>query len=100
VIRGRETSDEAVATVFSLARTLGKTPIVVKDAAGFLVNRILTPYLSEAVALVLEGCRIEDVDRALTDFGMPVGPLALLDDVGLDVAAEASAVMVAAFPSA
>jgi 3-hydroxyacyl-CoA dehydrogenase/enoyl-CoA hydratase/3-hydroxybutyryl-CoA epimerase len=98
VIRGRETSDAAVATIFSLAKTLGKTPVVVKDAPGFLVNRILTPYLSEAVALVLEGCRIEDVDAALTRFGMPVGPLALLDDVGLDVAAKAGEVMRAAFP--
>src|SRR5262249_54593279 len=98
VIRGRETSDEAVATVFAFARTLGKTPVVVRDAPGFLVNRILTPYLAEAVTLVQEGCRIEGVDRALTDFGMPVGPLALLDDVGLDVAAKASEVMRAAFP--
>jgi 3-hydroxyacyl-CoA dehydrogenase/enoyl-CoA hydratase/3-hydroxybutyryl-CoA epimerase len=98
VIRGKESSDETVATVFAFARTLGKTPVVVKDAPGFLVNRILTPYLAEAVALVQEGSRIEDVDRALTRFGMPVGPLALLDDVGLDVAAKASEVMQAAFP--
>ncbi len=98
VIRGRETSDETVATIFALAKTLGKTPVVVRDAPGFLVNRILAPYLSEAVRLVLEGSRIEDVDRALTDFGMPVGPLALLDDVGLDVAAKAGEVMQAAFP--
>ena len=97
VIRGRDTSDETVATVFAFARTLGKTPVVVRDAPGFLVNRILTPYLAEAVALVQEGSRIEDVDRALTRFGMPVGPLALLDDVGLDVAAKASEVMQAAF---
>jgi 3-hydroxyacyl-CoA dehydrogenase/enoyl-CoA hydratase/3-hydroxybutyryl-CoA epimerase len=98
VIRGRETSDETVATIFALARTLGKTPVVVRDAPGFLVNRILAPYLSEAARLLLEGCRIEDVDRALTDFGMPVGPLALLDDVGLDVAAKAGEIMQAAFP--
>ena len=99
LIRGRETSDETVATIFALAKTFGKTPVVVRDAPGFLVNRILGPYLSEAVRLVLEGCRIEDVDRALTDFGMPVGPLALLDDVGLDVAAKAGEVMQAAFPA-
>jgi 3-hydroxyacyl-CoA dehydrogenase/enoyl-CoA hydratase/3-hydroxybutyryl-CoA epimerase len=98
VIRGRETTDETVATVFAFAKALGKTPVVVRDAPGFLVNRILTPYLAEAVALVREGCRIENVDRALTDFGMPVGPLALLDDVGLDVAAKASEVMQTAFP--
>ena len=98
VIRGKETSDETVATIFALARTLGKTPVVVRDAPGFLVNRILAPYLAEAARLVREGCRIEDVDTALTDFGMPVGPLALLDDVGLDVAAKGGEVLRAAFP--
>ena len=98
VIRGERTSDETVATIFALAKTLGKTPVVVRDAPGFLVNRILAPYLSEAVRLVQEGCRIEDVDAALTAFGMPVGPLALLDDVGLDVAAKGGEVLQAAFP--
>ncbi|MEX0879304.1 MAG: 3-hydroxyacyl-CoA dehydrogenase NAD-binding domain-containing protein [Thermoanaerobaculia bacterium] len=98
VIRGSRTSDETVATIFALAKTLGKTPVVVQDAPGFLVNRILAPYLSEAVRLVIEGCRIEDVDAAMTRFGMPVGPLALLDDVGLDVAAKAGEVLEKAFP--
>ena len=98
VIRGQRTSDETVATIFALAKTLGKTPVVVKDAPGFLVNRILAPYLSESVRLVLDGCRIEDVDAAMTAFGMPVGPLALLDDVGLDVAAKGGEVLQAAFP--
>ena len=98
VIRGRGTSDETVATVFALAKTLGKTPVVVRDSPGFLVNRILAPYLSEAVRLVKEGCRIEDVDGAMTAFGMPVGPLALLDDIGLDVAVKAGEVLQAAFP--
>ena len=98
VIRGERTSDETVATIFALAKTLGKTPVVVRDAPGFLVNRILAPYLSEAVRLVQEGCRIEDVDAAMTSFGMPVGPLALLDDVGLDVAAKGGEVLQAAFP--
>jgi len=98
VIRGERTSDETVATIFALAKTLGKTPVVVRDAPGFLVNRILAPYLSEAVRLIQEGCRIEDVDAAMTQFGMPVGPLALLDDVGLDVAAKGGEVLQAAFP--
>jgi 3-hydroxyacyl-CoA dehydrogenase/enoyl-CoA hydratase/3-hydroxybutyryl-CoA epimerase len=98
VIRGRETSDETVATVFALAKTLGKTPIVVKDSPGFLVNRILAPYLAEAVRILLDGARIEDVDRAMKEFGMPVGPIALLDDVGLDVAVKACEVLHAAFP--
>jgi 3-hydroxyacyl-CoA dehydrogenase/enoyl-CoA hydratase/3-hydroxybutyryl-CoA epimerase len=98
VIRGARTSDEAVATVFALAKALGKTPVVVQDGPGFLVNRILAPYLGEAVRLLLDGCRIEDVDAAMKEFGMPVGPLALLDDVGLDVAAKAGEVLQAAFP--
>jgi len=98
VIRGEKSSDETVATIFDLAKKLGKTPVVVRDAPGFLVNRILAPYLSEAVRLLEEGCRIEDVDRALTGFGMPVGPLALLDDVGIDVAAKGGRTMAAAFP--
>jgi 3-hydroxyacyl-CoA dehydrogenase/enoyl-CoA hydratase/3-hydroxybutyryl-CoA epimerase len=98
VIRGDRTSDETVATVFALAKALGKTPVVVKDSPGFLVNRILAPYLAEAARLLLDGCRIEDVDAAMKEFGMPVGPLALLDDVGLDVAAKAGEVLQAAFP--
>ncbi len=98
VIRGGLSSDESVATIFALAKALQKTPVVVKDSPGFLVNRILGPYLSEAVRLVKEGCRIEDVDRVMTNFGMPVGPLALLDDVGLDVAVKAGEVLQAAFP--
>jgi 3-hydroxyacyl-CoA dehydrogenase/enoyl-CoA hydratase/3-hydroxybutyryl-CoA epimerase len=98
VIRGPRSSDSSVATVFALAKTLGKTPVVVKDSPGFLINRILAPYLSEGVRLVKEGCPIEDVDRAMTEFGMPVGPLALLDDVGLDVAVKAGEVLEAAFP--
>jgi 3-hydroxyacyl-CoA dehydrogenase/enoyl-CoA hydratase/3-hydroxybutyryl-CoA epimerase len=98
VIRGPLSSDVTVATVFALAKRLGKTPVVVKDSPGFLVNRILAPYLSEAVRLVKDGCPIEEVDRVLTDFGMPVGPLALLDDIGLDVAVKAGEVLQAAFP--
>ncbi|MGH9441272.1 MAG: 3-hydroxyacyl-CoA dehydrogenase NAD-binding domain-containing protein [Thermoanaerobaculia bacterium] len=98
VIRGERTSDAAVATVFELAKRFGKTPVVVRDAPGFLVNRVLAPYLSESVRLLQDGCRIEDVDSAMTDFGMPVGPLALLDDVGIDVANKAGQTLAEAFP--
>jgi 3-hydroxyacyl-CoA dehydrogenase/enoyl-CoA hydratase/3-hydroxybutyryl-CoA epimerase len=98
VIRAEKSSDETIATIFELAKKMGKTPVVVRDAPGFLVNRVLAPYLSEAVRLLEEGCRIEDVDGALTAFGMPVGPLALLDDVGIDVAAKGGQTMAAAFP--
>jgi 3-hydroxyacyl-CoA dehydrogenase / enoyl-CoA hydratase / 3-hydroxybutyryl-CoA epimerase len=97
VIRGEQTSDEAVATVIALTRRLDKTPVVVKDGPGFLVNRILAPYLNEAAWLLAEGAAIEKVDRALRRFGMPVGPYRLLDEVGLDVARHAGAVMSAAF---
>jgi 3-hydroxyacyl-CoA dehydrogenase/enoyl-CoA hydratase/3-hydroxybutyryl-CoA epimerase len=98
VIRGERSSDETIASIFALAKKLQKTPVVVRDMPGFLVNRILAPYLSEAVRLVREGSRIEDVDRTMKEFGMPVGPLALLDDIGLDVAVKAGEVLRAAFP--
>ena len=98
VIRGERSSEEAVATIFDLARRLGKTPVVVRDAPGFLVNRVLAPYLSESVRLLQDGCRIEDVDSSMVDFGMPVGPLALLDDVGIDVAIKAGHTLAEAFP--
>jgi 3-hydroxyacyl-CoA dehydrogenase/enoyl-CoA hydratase/3-hydroxybutyryl-CoA epimerase len=86
IVRGRSTSDEAVATAFNLAKRLGKTPILVHDGPGFLVNRLLTPYLVEAISLLEEGHDIETIDRAMIHFGMPMGPLELLDEVGVDVA--------------
>lgn len=79
------TSDETVATVVSLAKKQGKTPIVVADRAGFYVNRILAPYINEAMRCVLEGEPIEGIDRSLVKFGFPVGPIQLLDEVGIDV---------------
>ncbi len=85
VIPGPETSDDTIATIVRLAKTLKKTPIVVKDCPGFLVNRILIPYVNEAVALLLEGMEIPDIDAIMTAYGMPLGPLALADEVGLDV---------------
>jgi 3-hydroxyacyl-CoA dehydrogenase / enoyl-CoA hydratase / 3-hydroxybutyryl-CoA epimerase len=93
VIRGAKTSDEAVATVFELTLRLGKTPVIVKDGPGFLVNRILTPYLNEAGYLLQEGASIAQVDEALLGFGMPMGPFRLLDEVGLDIARHAGATM-------
>ncbi len=97
VIRGKQSGDEAVATTFALARRLDKTPIIVQDGPGFLVNRILAPYLNEAGWLLSEGVRIEQIDRALVQFGMPMGPLRLLDEIGLDVARHAAGVMFEAF---
>ncbi len=97
VIRGKESSDEAVATVFSLSKKLGKTPIVVKDSPGFVVNRILCPYLNEAAHLMTEGVPVLRLDEIAEKFGMPMGPCALLDEVGLDVAAKVSKVLYGAF---
>jgi 3-hydroxyacyl-CoA dehydrogenase/enoyl-CoA hydratase/3-hydroxybutyryl-CoA epimerase len=93
VIRGRDSSEEAIATVHALARRLDKTPVIVNDGPGFLVNRILSPYLNEAGWLLQEGASVEAIDEALLGFGMPMGPLRLLDEVGLDVARHAAAVM-------
>jgi 3-hydroxyacyl-CoA dehydrogenase/enoyl-CoA hydratase/3-hydroxybutyryl-CoA epimerase/3-hydroxyacyl-CoA dehydrogenase/enoyl-CoA hydratase/3-hydroxybutyryl-CoA epimerase/enoyl-CoA isomerase len=98
VIRGRATSDDTVATSTAYARRLGKSPIVVNDGPGFLVNRVLLPYMNEALLLVEEGATIKHVDRAAAAFGMPMGPIALYDTVGLDVALHAGGVMAAAFP--
>jgi 3-hydroxyacyl-CoA dehydrogenase/enoyl-CoA hydratase/3-hydroxybutyryl-CoA epimerase len=97
VIRGARSSDESIATVFALARRLDKIPVIVKDGPGFLVNRVLGPYLNEAGWLLTDGASIEEVDAALLDFGMPMGPFRLLDEVGLDVARHAGASMAAAF---
>ena len=98
VIRGRETSDETVATAVAYAKSIGKSPIVVHDGPGFLVNRLLFPYLNESLELLGEGASIKAIERAATDFGMPMGPLALYDMVGLDTSVYAGRVMWEAFP--
>lgn len=86
VIRGEKTSDETIATVYELTKRMGKLPVVVKDGPGFLVNRLLLPYMAEAAFLLQEGMSIETVDKAyVKEFGMPMGPFALMDEVGLDV---------------
>jgi 3-hydroxyacyl-CoA dehydrogenase/enoyl-CoA hydratase/3-hydroxybutyryl-CoA epimerase len=81
-----ETSPEVLATAVSFVQKIGKTPIVVKDSPGFLVNRILVPYLMEAVRLYQSGIAVRDIDEAMLEFGMPMGPMRLLDEIGLDVA--------------
>ena len=89
------TSATAVATALKLARKQGKTAIVVQDSAGFYVNRILAPYLNEAARLLLGGEPIEAIDSALVGYGFPVGPMTLLDEVGMDVAAKISPILAA-----
>ncbi|MFN7453149.1 MAG: 3-hydroxyacyl-CoA dehydrogenase NAD-binding domain-containing protein [Pseudobdellovibrionaceae bacterium] len=86
VIRGPKTSDETIATIYELSKKMGKMPVVVKDGPGFLVNRLLLPYMAEAAFLMQEGQSIEAIDKAFVkQFGMPMGPIALMDEVGLDV---------------
>jgi 3-hydroxyacyl-CoA dehydrogenase/enoyl-CoA hydratase/3-hydroxybutyryl-CoA epimerase/enoyl-CoA isomerase len=97
VIRGEKTSDATVVTLVALAKRLGKTPIVVKDCPGFLVNRILFPYLNEAMVLLEEGADPRALDKAASDFGMPMGPITLSDLVGLDTALYAGKVVNRAF---
>jgi len=98
VVRTEFTSDETLATAVEFVRKIGKLPVVVKDSPGFLVNRILMPYLVEAAAMFEQGGDPEEIDKAMLDFGMPMGPLRLLDEVGLDVAMHVAETLAAAFP--
>ena len=98
VIRGKQTSDATIVTAAAYARTLGKSPIVMNDGPGFLVNRLLLPYMNEAALLLGEGASIKEIERAAKDFGMPMGPITLYDVVGIDVAVHAGRTMAAAFP--
>jgi 3-hydroxyacyl-CoA dehydrogenase/enoyl-CoA hydratase/carnithine racemase len=98
VIRGEKTSDATIATAVAHAKALGKSPIVMNDGPGFLVNRLLLPYMNEAALLLCEGASIDEIERAAKKFGMPMGPITLYDVVGLDVAVHAGATMVEAYP--
>ena len=98
VVRAPSTSDETLATGVAFVRLIGKLPVVVRDSPGFLVNRILMPYLVEAAAIFERGADPEALDREMLDFGMPMGPLRLLDEVGLDVAIHVARTLAAAFP--
>ena len=93
VIPHLNTSTATLVTIVALARSQGKTPIVVADKPGFYVNRILTPYINEAMRCLLEGEPIDHIDRALVKFGFPVGPIQLLDEVGIDVGSKISPIL-------
>ncbi len=97
VIVTPETSAETTATVVAYGRSIGKTVIVVRDGPGFYVNRILAPYINESGKLLDDGASIEAIDDALSEFGFPVGPITLLDEVGLDIAGKSGPIMAAAF---
>ncbi len=97
IIRGEHTDAATLATVHALALKLGKVPVVCADGAGFLVNRILGPYLNEAGFMIAEGVPIEEIDRVAVAFGMPMGPVRLLDEVGIDIARHAGETLHNAF---
>lgn len=98
VIRGQHTSELAIGTVVSYALKMGKTPIVVNDCPGFLVNRILFPYFGGFAALLRDGADFEQIDRVMEKFGWPMGPAYLLDVVGIDTGVHAQAVMASGYP--
>lgn len=86
IVEARDTSKETLARALAFVQQIGKLPVIVKDSPGFVVNRVLTPYLVEAGTIFAEGVAIETIDRAMKSFGMPMGPLRLIDEVGGDVA--------------
>ncbi|AKF25031.1 fatty-acid oxidation protein subunit alpha [Sulfurovum lithotrophicum] len=97
VIAGKKTKPKTIATVVALAKKLGKTPIKVKESAGFLVNRILLPYLNESAKMFEEGESVARIDSVLSDFGMPMGPFTLADEVGIDIGEKVSAILYDAY---
>jgi 3-hydroxyacyl-CoA dehydrogenase / enoyl-CoA hydratase / 3-hydroxybutyryl-CoA epimerase len=97
VIVTRTTSAETIVTVVEFGRRIGKTVIIVNDAPGFYVNRILAPYVNEAGILLDEGIAIDAIDKAMGQFGFPVGPINLIDEVGLDIAGKSGAIMAESF---
>lgn len=97
IIRGKKTSDSTIVKTAAVTSRLGKFPVVVENVPGFLVNRVLSPYMAEASQLLAEGYSVEDIDQAAVNFGMPMGPVRLLDEVGLDVASKVQQEMTAAY---
>ncbi|WP_373817906.1 3-hydroxyacyl-CoA dehydrogenase NAD-binding domain-containing protein [Glaesserella sp.] len=95
IIPHGKTSQHAIATAIHFAIQQGKTPLLVADKEGFFINRILTPYLLEAIQCLVEGEGIEFIDRSLQEFGFKIGPLAMIDDIGLDVMVKSNPAMVA-----
>jgi 3-hydroxyacyl-CoA dehydrogenase len=98
VIRRESTPDEVIATGLRFAKTLRKTPVLVRNREGFLVNRLFLPYLKEAFALLEEGATAPEIDAAMTGFGFPMGPLTLIDMAGIDIMLATDTVLQQAFP--
>jgi 3-hydroxyacyl-CoA dehydrogenase / enoyl-CoA hydratase / 3-hydroxybutyryl-CoA epimerase len=97
VVVGKQTHPEVVRRGVRFVQQIGKLPVVVKDSPGFLVNRILIPYLMEAGSLFECGAKVEDIDECMLDFGMPMGPLRLIDEVGIDVCNDVAADLASKF---
>jgi 3-hydroxyacyl-CoA dehydrogenase/enoyl-CoA hydratase/3-hydroxybutyryl-CoA epimerase/3-hydroxyacyl-CoA dehydrogenase/enoyl-CoA hydratase/3-hydroxybutyryl-CoA epimerase/enoyl-CoA isomerase len=97
IIRGPQTDDATIATLVAHVKSAGRLPIVVSDGPGFLVNRLLLPYMNEALELLREGTPVEVIERAAVEFGMAMGPLHLLDQIGLDTALRGGLVLFQAF---
>jgi 3-hydroxyacyl-CoA dehydrogenase/enoyl-CoA hydratase/3-hydroxybutyryl-CoA epimerase len=98
VIAGQQTDNDILRRAVRFVQQIGKLPVLVQDRPGFLVNRILMPYLLEAGHLWEAGASVEDLDEAMLDFGMPMGPMRLIDEVGVDVAAHVARTLTEAFP--
>ena len=97
IVRGRQTSDEAANALFQFAINIGKIPIITSDKSGFLVNRLLVTYLLEAALTATEGVNWRSIDKLMTDFGYPMGPFRLVDEVGMDIAVEVGETLCQAF---
>ena len=98
IVCGPQTNDLTIAAAVAHARRMDRMPIVVQDGPGFVVNRLLFPYLGEALELLREGTPVESIERAATEFGMAIGPLRLMDEIGLDVVFQSGWVLAEAFP--
>jgi 3-hydroxyacyl-CoA dehydrogenase/enoyl-CoA hydratase/3-hydroxybutyryl-CoA epimerase len=97
VVIGRQTSDETRDRALAFARQIGKLPVLVRDSPGFLVNRVLFPYLLEAAEIFQGGVSVEQIDRALLQWGMPMGPLRLIDEIGVDITVDIADTLEKAF---
>lgn len=98
VVTGKDTAPDTAQRALRFVQKIGKLPVLVKDSPGFLVNRILLPYMIEAGTLFAQGASVEAIDSAMIDFGMPMGPLALCDEVGIDIALDVAQTLAGAFP--
>jgi 3-hydroxyacyl-CoA dehydrogenase/enoyl-CoA hydratase/3-hydroxybutyryl-CoA epimerase len=95
VVIGKQTSEETKERAVAFARQIGKVPVVVRDSPGFLVNRVLFPYLLDAAELFEQGVEAQKIDDALVEWGMPMGPLRLIDEIGIDITIDIAATLAA-----